>query len=272
MCRWIAYKGSPILMEDLILKPKYSLIEQSLHSREGAETTNGDGFGVGWYDGTLTPGLYKSIKPAWNNQNLKHISHHIRSSCFLAHVRATTGTPVQQTNCHPFVNGNWLFVHNGLINGYEKMKRDLVLHIDPELYFSIQGTTDSEIMFYLALTYGLDRDPLGALEKMAGLIEEKGKEYDIEFPLQMTLGLSDGKRLFGVRYSTENHSRSLYHSASMDVMKHNNPNLAEFSSDARAIVSEPLNDLHGEWIKVPEATAIVIDAGEVRSFPFKPGF
>ena len=35
--------------------PQHSLIDQSLHSRLGAETTNGDGFGIGWYGEGETP-------------------------------------------------------------------------------------------------------------------------------------------------------------------------------------------------------------------------
>ena len=68
MCRWLAYSGSPVLIEEL-LKPKHSLIDQSLHSRLGAETTNGDGFGIGWY-GVGEPGVFHSVEPAWNNRNL----------------------------------------------------------------------------------------------------------------------------------------------------------------------------------------------------------
>jgi hypothetical protein len=58
MCRWLAYSGSPISIEALLYTPVHSLIDQSLHSELGAETTNGDGFGVGWYDDeTDEPGV-----------------------------------------------------------------------------------------------------------------------------------------------------------------------------------------------------------------------
>ena len=56
MCRWLAYSGTPVLLKDLLYKPKHSLIDQSLHSRLGVETTNGDGFGVGWYGGGRNTG------------------------------------------------------------------------------------------------------------------------------------------------------------------------------------------------------------------------
>ena len=71
MCRWLAYSGSPIRLEELLLKRDRSLIDQSLHSRQGATTTNGDGFGVGWYEEGEPPRVYRSVHPAWNDRNLQ---------------------------------------------------------------------------------------------------------------------------------------------------------------------------------------------------------
>ena len=50
MCRWLAYYGKPIRMDKVLFQGEYSLIDQSLKSRLGAEPTNGDGFGIGWYN------------------------------------------------------------------------------------------------------------------------------------------------------------------------------------------------------------------------------
>jgi len=61
MCRWRAYLGSPVRIEDLLFEPTHSLIAQSLHSQLGAETTNGDGFGIGWYGVGDTPGTFHSV-------------------------------------------------------------------------------------------------------------------------------------------------------------------------------------------------------------------
>ncbi len=71
MCRWLAYSGSPIRIDELIVKPRHSLIDQSLHSTMGATTTNGDGFGLGWYGEGRQPGMFRSIEPAWNDRNLR---------------------------------------------------------------------------------------------------------------------------------------------------------------------------------------------------------
>ena len=113
MCRWMAWRGQPVLLEELLFEPPHSLVVQSLHADMGAEPTNGDGFGVGWYGTGEGPGVYRSVEPAWNDANLRGMAGHISSPLFLAHVRASTGSPVQQTNCHPFVNGRWPWCTTG---------------------------------------------------------------------------------------------------------------------------------------------------------------
>src|SRR5829696_4851703 len=178
MCRWLAYSGSPILLEELLYKPEHSLIDQSLHARLGVETTNGDGFGVGWYDANAhAPAIFRSVEPAWNDRNLREVAGHVESPLFLAHIRASTGTPVQQTNCHPFRYGSWLWVHNGAIRCFTQLKRELVMAVDPELYPSLIGSTDSEVMFHLALTLGLRDEPVAAVERMVGFVESVGRAY-----------------------------------------------------------------------------------------------
>ena len=133
MCRWLAYSGTPIKLEELLLKREHSLIDQSLHSRMGATTTNGDGFGVGWYDEGETPRVYRSTHPAWNDRNLKELAAGISSPLFFAHIRSSTGSAIQETNTHPFRYGKWLWMHNGLIRDFPKVHRELVKDIDPAL-------------------------------------------------------------------------------------------------------------------------------------------
>jgi len=134
MCRWNAYSGEPILIDELLYRTQHGLIDESLHSRMGAETTNGDGFGLGWYAAGKDPARYRSVTPAWNDTNLRELANHIESPLFLAHIRAAVGSPVQQTNCHPFRHARWLFVHNGLLVGFRDVRRDLLLGIDPSLF------------------------------------------------------------------------------------------------------------------------------------------
>jgi predicted glutamine amidotransferase len=274
MCRWMAWHGQSVLLEELLFKPKHSLIDQSLHSRMGAETTNGDGFGVGWYGSGDGPGLYHSVSPAWGDANLRHLAGHIQSPLFLAHVRATSGTAIQQSNCHPYQHGRWLFVHNGLVNDFQTVRRELAFAVDPALFPSIQGSTDSEILFYLALTNGLERDPLAALESTIGLVEATAARHGIDRAIQASIGVSDGERLWAARYSTERSSRTLFVSADAHAIKQLHPenaNLQRLSDEDRLVVSEPIADLPGAWQEIPESTALtVMPGGEHELRPFRP--
>jgi glutamine amidotransferase len=270
MCRWLAYSGEPVFLDELLFKPEHSLIEQSRSSYSSRTPTNADGYGVGWYGDRDKPGLYRSIRPAWNDRNLQDLAEQIQSRLFLAHVRAATGTPVQQTNCHPFRCGKWLFVHNGVIREFKKLKRDLVREVSPELYPSIEGTTDSEVMFYLALTLGLEEDPIGAAARMAYLVEKVGAEHGVEHAIGMTLGISDGQKIYAVRYSTDGIPRTLFHSRDMRAIKELNPMVEGLSDDARAVVSEPFGDLSKYWVEIRPSSSVVIDGGGLEIRDFRP--
>jgi len=274
MCRWLAYSGSPVLLEELLYGPKNSLIVQSLHSQMGAEETNGDGFGVGWYGAQETPGVFHSMEPAWNDRNLRELSGHINSGLVFAHIRASTGSPVQHTNCHPFRHGRWLWMHNGLITDFHKTKRDLVLAIDPSLYPEIEGTTDSEVLFHVALTFGLEDDPPAAVARAIGLVEATGRDQGIEHPFQGTIATTDGERIWAFRYSSERKSRSLFFSTNVLTLRELYPEnelLRNLSDEARLVVSEPLGDeLPGAWNEVPEGSYGVIQPGQDELRPFIP--
>ena len=175
MCRWLAYSGSPILLEELLYKPEHSLIDQSLHSRLGVETTNGDGFGVGWYGTNAdTPAVFHSIEPAWNERNLRELASHVESPLFLAHIRASTGTAVQQTNCHPFRHGRWLWVHNGLINDFAQVKagpRARRGRVALRPHRGLDGLGDDVLP---RAHVRPRRGPPAAVERMVGFVEEVG--------------------------------------------------------------------------------------------------
>jgi predicted glutamine amidotransferase len=273
MCRWVGYFGGAIRPEELLYEPEHSLITQSQASKFYENGINGDGLGLGWYGSRSAPGIYRNPAPAWADRNLRELSGQIESRLFLAHIRAATGTDVQQTNCHPFRYQNWLFVHNGFLAEYAQVHRELLLAVAPQLFENIDGTTDSEVMFHLALTFGLAEDPLPALERMAGFVEEIGKRHHIAEPLQMTLGLSDGERLYAVRYASGPVVNTLFVSENVDALRQlypKNERLQHFPDDARTIVSEPLSKLSGIWHEVPVSTALIVDRGKFESRPFTP--
>ncbi|MFF2388529.1 class II glutamine amidotransferase [Agromyces sp. NPDC058104] len=275
MCRWLAYSGEPIQLSKLILDTQNSLVAQSLNSPLGAETVNGDGFGVGWYptDGApgTSPTFFHSIEPAWHDENLREITHAIESPLFFAHVRAAAGPPIQQTNCHPFRHDNWLFMHNGALAGLSRVRRDLALAVAPEFYPLIRGTTDSELLFYLALTLGLRDDPVAAMTAAVRKVEEIGHSHGVEFPMQGTVAVSDGSVVWAFRYSSQGRTRTLFHSIAMATLQEMYPEeerLRGFGARARVIVSEPLSNLPGAFVEVPEATVAILEDGQYRHEPF----
>ncbi|MCC2033156.1 class II glutamine amidotransferase [Microbacterium allomyrinae] len=275
MCRWLAYTGEPLQPSTLILDPQHSVVAMSLNSPLGAEPVNGDGFGFGWYSDGASPGappsLFRSIEPAWNDQNLREIAQAVRSPLFFTHVRAAAGPPIQQTNCHPFRHERWLFMHNGAISRFGLIKRDLVLAVDPALYPTIQGTTDSEVLFHLALTFGLTDDPVAAVGEAIRLVESAGHGAGVQFPMQGTIAVSDGTTLWAFRYSSQGRSRSLFHSTDIPTLRGMYPDaerLSAFGDHAQVVVSEPLNDLPGAFVEVGESTVAVLDGSGYHHRPF----
>jgi glutamine amidotransferase len=164
-------------------------------------------------------------------------------------------------------------MHNGLIRDYHQVKRELQLQVAAELYPSIEGTTDSETMFYLALTFGLEDDPVAAVARMVGLVEETGRKHGIEQPIQMTIATTNGETIWAFRYSSEHDSRSLFFSTRIDTLRELHPELVELgvlSDETRVVVSEPLGDLSGAWNEVPESHVGIIQPGDDELRPFAP--
>ena len=274
MCRWVGYIGGPVTPKELLYDPTHSLIEQSRPSMaQDVAVANADGFGLGWYGSRDHPAVFRSELPAWGDRSLSELAAEVESGLFLAHVRAATGTPVQQTNCHPFRHGRWLFVHNGFIADFDRLHRELLLAVRPDLFAGIEGSTDSEVMFHLALTFGLEDDPIGGLERMAGFVEAVGAAAGIAEPLQMTIGLADGERLYAARYASGPVVNTLYISADIDSLRLLYPadeRWEHFSEGSRAVVSEPLVELPGLWHEIPAGTALTVHKGVHEQRPFRP--
>lgn len=271
MCRWLAYTGAPILLGDLIIKPKDNIIQQSLHARAPRTPTNGDGFGIGWYDKQPTPGLFRSIRPAWNDLNLLDLANHIESPMFLAHVRATSLATIQETNCHPFRYKQWLFVHNGQIGNFQLIRQALLAKISPHYFENILGTTDSELMFHLALTFGLEQDVPAAIAEMVRSVESTTEAMGMEKGVWMTLGISDGQSLWAFRYGSDGRAPSLYSSPGLKELHKMNPAVAEKLGEfAECIVSEPIGEYQNKWHELPLNSKVLVKHGNTLITKFDP--
>ncbi|TYR33080.1 class II glutamine amidotransferase [Mesorhizobium microcysteis] len=255
MCRWAAYLGEPVFLEDIVTAPCHSLIAQSHCALEAKTATNGDGFGVAWYGDRAEPGLYRDVLPAWSDCNLKSLCRQIRSGLFLAHVRASTGGATSRDNCHPFVWGRWSFMHNGQIGGFEAIRRRLEESLSDELYAGLHGATDSELFFFLMLAEGLDRDPHAAASRAVSRVIAASQRAGIEPALKLTAAFADGERLFAVRYSTLGTAPTLYAGAFR-----NGP--------GRCLVSEPFDREGQDWQAVPPGSLVTMthETMSVRAF------
>ncbi|WP_207478491.1 class II glutamine amidotransferase [Arenibaculum pallidiluteum] len=270
MCRWLAYAGQPIFIDTLLFKPCNSLIHQSLSAQRGHVPTNGDGFGLGWYGDLPRPGLYRDTMPAWNDINLRSLAEQIRSGLFFAHVRASTGTPTARVNCHPFRHGRWLFMHNGKIGGWPRVRRDLEVLIAADLYHHREGSTDSEVFFYLLLTNGLEADPERAFRLSVAQVEAVMRRHLVDEPLRMTAALTDGARVMAIRYSSDGQSPTLFHAAGGSLTVDQGQCRFEATRGAVLVVSEPLDAIDAAWHEVPEGRFLVVQDGVVRLEPFAP--
>jgi predicted glutamine amidotransferase len=254
MCRWIAYRGETISLEHYVTAPAHSLVVQSLKALESTASTNGDGFGMGWYGEHPEPGLYREVRPAWSDENLRYLCRHIRSHLYFAHVRASTGTPITRPNCHPFACGRWMFMHNGLIGNWTRLRRRVESLIPDAYYGSRIGTTDSEAVFLAILGAGGEEDPVGATARVLATLTEMVRDEGESEPLRFTAALANGQDLYAFRYAANDKANTLYYRE---------------SGGSVVIVSEPLDGKHAHWKTVPPGHMVAAIAGKpVKLEPF----
>lgn len=257
MCRWAAYIGQPIYLEDIVSRPGHSLIRQSQCATQCHTPTNADGFGLAWYGDRAAPGLYRDVLPAWNDPNLHSLTEQVKSGLFLAHVRASTGTATSRNNCHPFAVGRWSFMHNGQIGGYDRIRRAGDMLIPDALYAHRKGATDSEALFLVALAEGLEDDPCGALLRATARFEALSRETGEAPFMRLACAFSDGRALYTVRYASDDHAPTLYHRWSA-------------SRGGRAVVSEPLEDAEHDWVAQAPGSFCRFEGGEIETREFDP--
>lgn len=246
MCRWLAYVGEPTFLDEFVSTPEHSLVAQALHSDEAAHATQGDGFGLGWYGERDVPGLYREVRPAWSDDNLLNLCQQVRAHLFFAHVRAATEGAVARANCHPFVHGRIMFMHNGQIGGFSKVRRQIEALISDEFYAHRAGATDSEALFLALLSQGLLPDPVTAMARLLDTAARLMRLAGLEEPLRFTAALSDGEKLYAFRWASDDHAPSLYwREAAGGVL----------------IASEPLDLAREHWREVPKGCALIARQG-----------
>jgi len=275
MCRFLAYIGKPVLAHDLLYRPQHSLIErQSIGAQEMSIPINGDGFGISWYDFSLDdePCQFRSVRPSWSDLNLRYLARKIKSPMLFAHIRAATpGSLVEEVNCHPFVYGKLTWMHNGMVQGFGRMRRGLLRELKDEAYDAIHGSTDSEHLFGLFLNNL--RDPKGEVttqemvDAMFAMFDDFNRllyEHDIREHSYLNLCVSNGKAVIATRYTTNPRVQpaSLYYMFGKEYICADNRCFMipdEGRSQAVIIASEPFTSHKSDWVKVSRNSMIIID-------------
>lgn len=253
MCRFLAYSGAPVFLDTLLIEPASSLVSQSLAAREAKTVVNGDGCGVGWYDARPEPGCYRGTLPAWSDANLASLCHQVSAPMFLAHVRSATSGEVSMANCHPFVAGKHLFMHNGQIGGYERVRRAIEAMIPDELYARRRGNGDSEAIFLAALGHGLDADPVAALSHTLAACLAIMQAHEVNQALRFTAILGNGETLRAFRWASDGHPPSLYWRQ---------------LETGLAIASEPFGDSGDTWQTVPPGSVMTAGRNKMEFSDF----
>lgn len=246
MCRWLAYIGESRPVEGFVYDGPRSLCSQAQQSHKAKLGVHGDGGGLGWYGAPEEPGLYRNAGPAWADPNLREIARMVESRVFFAHVRASTGAPNLEINCHPFRSGRLLFMHNGQIGGFRRLRRRLTEALSDECYDAILGGTDSELLFQLMITNGLREDAPAAIRRTVAEVDGLRRREDIAEPFRATLAVTDGGRLWALRWASDRFAPSLY--------------LTRRDGGA-LVVSEPLDEDIASWREVPPDSLVSVDAG-----------
>ncbi|KAG8963341.1 hypothetical protein FRC05_004778 [Tulasnella sp. 425] len=283
MCRLLIYKGTePIQLSHLLTRPCHSIINQAFDSRlrlDRRRPINGDGFGVGWYDPVKDPELgnqpciFNSITPAWNNANLTRLAEKIKSPLVFAHVRATTAGSLSQDNCHPWHFSQLMWMHNGGIAEFTRLKRQLQSTLSDELYNFPQGNTDSEWAFALFLSMLADphaesftqHELRDAMLKTISTLNTWAREANITEPSLLNFCVTDGHTVVATRYisSKQDEAASLYFSSGTTFDEyapggHYRMSKQDKRENIILIASEPLTFEQADWMEIPTNTLIVI--------------
>lgn len=283
MCRLLAYKGTSIAIEELLYKPKNSLINQSVNAKELEEPLNGDGFGIGWYSQEISadPATFVSLNPAWSNRNLRNLAPKIKTECMVAHVRAASVGEVSESNCHPFQYKSLLMAHNGGVENFSRIKRELRSDLSDEMYNWIKGQTDSEHIFAFLINRILKESVtitpeavVNAFEYTFSALKQLMSSNGIEEEAYLNMVVTNGHFIVGTRYVTNPNedALTLYHSeGSRYVVEDGVTHMMAPEDDDQAVlvVSEKLTE-GSHWTMIPKNHFVIVDPNlNVRIRPIK---
>jgi predicted glutamine amidotransferase len=153
MCRlFAAFSNHSVDAEFLLRTAPQSLL---LQSRVDRKQPQGDGWGVGWFEGGK-PTILKSPEPMYRDSaRVIRAGRKARGSTLVGHVRWASNPlklPKHEllgpAHTQPFSHGRWLFAHNGTLY----IPREVAAELGPWRKY-VKGRNDSEVLFYWLLKH-----------------------------------------------------------------------------------------------------------------------
>ncbi len=244
MCRHLAYLGPPVTLEELLVTPEHSLLQQASEPRlQTHGKFNGDGFGVGWYTAERAePARYRRSDPMWTDASFLSFAGTVRAAAVLAAVRAASpGMPIDESANAPFTAEAWLFSHNGAIIEFRSGAGvELRRAVSDRRANGILGGADSEVVFALVL------DRLDAGAAPADALADVVKRVEELSPARLNLLLTDGRALTATAAGNSLFTR--------------------VADDAVVVASEPFDD-DPAWAAVADRSIVHASPGAVAVSP-----
>ena len=275
MCRWLAYSGTPVLIEELLYKGQYSLIDQSLHSRMGAEATNGDGFGVGWYGVGDEAGRLPQHRAGLERPQPARYLGHVSSRLVFAHIRASTGTPGAADELPPVPPRPLaLDAQRGHPPTSRTSSATSCSRSTPRSTRTSWARPTRRCSSSSRSRYGLEDDPPAAIARAIGLVEHVGREHGVEYPFQMTIATTDGERVWAFRYSSEGKlADALLHRATSSTLRELYPDIELLAASSATRAAGRLGAARRPPRRLERGTRVELGrhpAGPDELHPFEP--
>lgn len=189
MCGIVGYAG------------KTNVIKNIMTGLKSLEYRGYDSSGIAYLDKNNNIKIYKKVGQIKNLDQI--LNYEDEASLGISHTRWATHGGVTDTNAHPHNQGKITLVHNGIIENYEELKRQL----EKEGY-NFKSSTDSEVAAVLIdKLYKENKDMLKTLIKLKEILKGSyafniinsdipNKIYGIRKDVPLIVGVSDHGNMF----------------------------------------------------------------------------
>ena len=210
--------GLIVPLKNALFRAEHSLIDQSLHSRLGAETTNGDGFGLGWYDAGPAPGISgASSRPGTTRTCASSRPISARPSSSRTSARRS-GRPCSRPTATRSGTAAGCSCTTGSSTGSPRQARPSARGRRIPLSRDRGGGRHRSAVLPRADPRARGR-PSGGGRRAIGLVEAGRRRHRIKYPFQGTIATTDGERMWVFRYSSEGKSRSLFFTKHLPTLR-----------------------------------------------------